>query len=113
MRDSMIRGTCTRRRVVLKSILGSSATALLSLVVTFILFAPTAAEAATGGSLRFTGASAQDTYRPGQPVTLRWTLTNISRSGCLASGQTDGTVVFTAVTRNGSPAHPELSTMVD
>src|SRR3984893_1615812 len=112
MRDFMIRGTCTRRRVLLESILGSSATALLSLVVTFILFAPTAAEAATGGSLRFTGASAQDTYRPGQPVTLRWTLTNISRSGCLASGQTDGTVVFTAVTRNGSPVHPELSTIV-
>lgn len=112
MRGSLITGRCTRRSVLPKFIWRSGATTLLSLVVAFIFLAPTAAEAATGGSLHLTGASAQDTYKSGQPVTLRWTVTNISRSACLTSGQTDGTVVFTSVTRNGSPVQPDLSTIV-
>jgi hypothetical protein len=53
-------------------------------------------------------ASSMATYRAGQPVSLRFTVTNTGAVACRASQLDDGTLTITSMTRDGSPVSPTL-----
>jgi hypothetical protein len=79
------------------------------LALALVVLSPAHANAATGHTLRLSGASSKDTYRLGEPVMIHWTLLNAGTIQCQASRVTDGSLTFTLVTRNGSVVHPRLT----
>ena len=62
-----------------------------------------------GGTSAFAGSAGQETYRPGEPITLRWRLTNNGTTPCRATTEAAGSVMVTAVTRDGTAVPRSLT----
>ncbi|WP_436491821.1 M91 family zinc metallopeptidase [Actinokineospora sp. HUAS TT18] len=67
---------------------------------------PAVADSATAG---FAGSAGSSTYQPGEPITLRWTLTNSGATACKAASEAEAVVTIGAVTRDGTPLARNLS----
>ena len=92
---------CARR---LQIIIGATA----SLAILHVVLGAGCALASTSAPLNLTGLSAHPTYRLGEPVSLRWQITNVGEVPCRASMLDSGTLSIISVTRDGKALTPKL-----
>src|SRR5437764_5468607 len=98
---STVKGSATLRSRRLAIIMLS-----LMIAVFICLLSPPGASAASTGQLHLSGSSEKQTYRVGEPVYIRWTLTNTGNSQCEASRLSKGTIAVVSVIRDGKRLHP-------
>ena len=73
----------------------------LILVMSESLVFSSAASASTRSGIRLSASTEQTSYRLGDRVRLRFTITNIGTQPCLISSTANSTLILTTVTRNG------------
>ena len=89
--------------------LGRLAIVSALLTVVCIAFAvPHAAAAVSANGLRLSGSTAKPEYTLGDPVSVRWDVTNLGSDQCELSSLSDGTVTITHVTLNGVEIRPRI-----
>jgi len=72
-----------------------------------VVWSPAPALGASTG-LGLTGSSDHAVYRIGQPIALRWVVTNAGTTPCRVSKVPDGSIAITSVARDGASILPEF-----